>query len=171
MPHSAIAMEHNDAAWYSLANRLFFRLYQCVNVLHKTGTRAVEDVGLTTQRWAVLGALSRSDVSAGMSVGDLASYLKVTRQSLSGITTRLEADGLIESITDPDDGRSRLLRMTAHGDTLWQRDATPLIHRFYDEAAAGLSIEQLSHALHYVVTLLDNMSALDDRREICDPSA
>ena len=42
-----------------LANRLFFRLYQCANMLHKTGTRAVEAEGLTTQQWAVLGALSR----------------------------------------------------------------------------------------------------------------
>jgi hypothetical protein len=25
-----------------MANRLFFRLYQCANMLHKTGTRAVE---------------------------------------------------------------------------------------------------------------------------------
>ena len=30
-----------------LANRLFFRLYQCANMLHKTGTRAVEAEGLT----------------------------------------------------------------------------------------------------------------------------
>jgi hypothetical protein len=41
-----------------VANLLFFRLYQCANMLHKTGTKAVESEGLTTQRWAVLGALS-----------------------------------------------------------------------------------------------------------------
>ncbi len=40
-----------------LANRLFFKLYQCANMLHKTGSRAVESEGLTTQQWAVLGAL------------------------------------------------------------------------------------------------------------------
>ena len=38
---------------------LFFRLYQSANMLHKTGTKAVEAEGLTTQQWAVLGALSR----------------------------------------------------------------------------------------------------------------
>ena len=49
-----------------LANRLFFRLYQCANMLHKTGSRAVEEEGLTTQQWAVLGALSREkSISAG----------------------------------------------------------------------------------------------------------
>ncbi|MGI9215865.1 MAG: MarR family transcriptional regulator, partial [Hydrogenophaga sp.] len=28
-----------------LANRVFFRLYQCANLLHKTGSRAVESEG------------------------------------------------------------------------------------------------------------------------------
>ena len=53
-----------------MANRLFFRLYQCSNMLHKTGTRAVEAEGLTTQQWAVLGALSRNSAQGGVSVGD-----------------------------------------------------------------------------------------------------
>ena len=38
-----------------MANRIFFKLYQCANMLHKTGSRAVQDEGLTTQQWAVLG--------------------------------------------------------------------------------------------------------------------
>ena len=54
----------------TLANNLFFRLYQCANMLHKTGSRAVEEEGLTTQQWAVLGALSRDKAKAGMSIGD-----------------------------------------------------------------------------------------------------
>ena len=47
-----------DPVKIELANRVFFRLYQCANMLHKTGSRAVEAEGLTTQQWAVLGALS-----------------------------------------------------------------------------------------------------------------
>jgi hypothetical protein len=81
-----------------LANRLFFRLYQCANMLHKTGTRAVEKEGLTTQQWAVLGALSRSDAEGGMSVGDLARYLKVSRQNLSGQIGRMARDGQSNSV-------------------------------------------------------------------------
>ena len=76
-----------------LANRLFFRLYQCANMLHKTGTRAVEEEGLTTQQWAVLGALSRDKARGGMGIGELARYLMVTRQNLSGVIGRMERDG------------------------------------------------------------------------------
>ena len=152
-----------DTVRYELANRLFFRLYQCANILHKTGTRAVETEGLTTQRWAVLGALIGDEGAEGMSIGDLARYLKVSRQSLAGVIRRLEEDGLIETIADPNDGRSRLVRMTEAGTRRWFDRALPLIADFYDEAAAGLSIEDLSHALHYLVRLLDNMTAIDER--------
>ncbi|HMW22464.1 MAG TPA: MarR family transcriptional regulator, partial [Burkholderiaceae bacterium] len=83
--------EHSPAGLkYELANRVFFRLYQCANMLHKTGSRAIEAEGLTTQQWAVLGALSRPAVSGGMGVGDLARYLMVSRQNLSGVLSRME---------------------------------------------------------------------------------
>ncbi len=146
---------------FELANRLFFRLYQCANMLHKVGTRAVESEGLTTQRWAVLGALPPPDGDRGMSVGDLARYLAVSRQSLAGVISHLESEGLIAGTPDPHDGRSRLLRLTPHGFETWHKRAIPLIRDFYEDAAAGLSVEDMSHALHYFVRLFDNMSAID----------
>ena len=95
--------EKTDAARMDLANRLFFKLYQCTNMLHKTGTRAVEDEGLTTQQWAVLGALSRPEAQGGMSVGDLARYLMVSRQNLSGLLSRMERDGRLKLVADARD--------------------------------------------------------------------
>ena len=89
-----------------LSNRVFFRLYQCANMLHKTGSRAVEAEGLTTQQWAVLGALSRPNVESGMSVGDLARYLMVSRQNLSGVISRMESAGHLN--TAPDGRRQAL---------------------------------------------------------------
>ncbi len=150
-------------ARFELANRVFFRLYQCANMMHKTGSRALEDEGLTTQRWAVLGALSRDDAAAGMAVGDLARYLLVSRQSLAGVISRLEADGLVMSAADGIDRRSRLVRMTPLGQQRWATRALPRIGEFYDQAAAGLSTEDLGHALHYLVRLLDNMTAIDEQ--------
>ena len=98
-----------------LANRLFFRLYQCANMLHKTGTRAVEEEGLTTQQWAVLGALSREKTQGGMSIGDLARYLMVSRQNLSGLISRMERDGHVVVAASGHDRRSRVVTMTESG--------------------------------------------------------
>src|SRR3546814_20291257 len=101
-----------EIARMELANRLFFRLYQCTNMLHKTGTKAVEDQGLTTQQWAVLGALSRPKAHDGMSVGDLARYLMVSRQNLSGLISRMERAGHIAGLSDGKDRRSRPITIT-----------------------------------------------------------
>lgn len=146
-----------------LANRLFFRLYQCANLLHKTGSRAIESEGLTTQQWAVLGALSRPGVESGMSVNDLARYLMVSRQNLSGVIGRLERDGHIRRTHDERDRRSRLIKMTESGRHVWQEKARPKIRSYYEEALEEFSVADLTHMLHYMLKLLGNMQKIDHR--------
>ncbi|SEP03273.1 transcriptional regulator, MarR family [Rhodopseudomonas pseudopalustris] len=145
-----------------LANRLFFRLYQCANMLHKTGTRAVEAEGLTTQQWAVLGALSRPVAKAGMSIGDLARYLMVSRQNLAGLIGRMERDGHVAIVPDARDRRSRLVTMTETGRHVWNDLAQPKIRAYYDQVLADFSINDTTHALHYLLKILDNMKRIDD---------
>lgn len=55
-------------------------------MLHKTGSRAFEEEGLTTPQWAVLGALSREPSLRGMSLGDLARSLTESSRTCSGST-------------------------------------------------------------------------------------
>jgi DNA-binding MarR family transcriptional regulator len=144
-----------------LANRLFFRLYQCANMLHKTGSRAVEEEGLTTQQWAVLGALSRESAQGGMSMGELARYLMVSRQNLSGLISRMERDGHVAIAPNGRDRRSRLVTMTESGKHVWQVLAQPKIRAYYDGVLADFSINDATHTLHYLLKILENMQRLD----------
>jgi DNA-binding MarR family transcriptional regulator len=153
--------QSTDSAQIALANRLFFRLYQCANMLHKTGSRAVEAEGLTTQQWAVLGAVSRPRVARGMGINELARYLMVSRQNLSGVVARMARAGHLELVADPQDRRSRLVRLTPSGRTLWQTQALPKIHDYYRQALNGFSVNDCAHALHYLLKMLDNMKRLD----------
>ena len=154
-----------ESARIELANRLFFKLYQCANLLHKTGTKAVESEGLTTQQWAILGALSRPEVSAGMSMGDLARYLMVSRQNLSGVLGRMERDGRIAVVQDQRDRRSRLIRITDEGWVVWRDQAKPKINAYYEAALEGFSFNDLTHTSHYLLKLLDNMERIDHGSE------
>lgn len=147
-----------------LANRLFFRLYQCANMLHKTGSRAVEEEGLTTQQWAVLGALSRDKAAAGMSIGELARYLMVSRQNLSGLIGRMERDGHLVVATDEVDRRSRIVTMTDSGRHVWQVLAQPKIRAYYEEILGDFSTNDVTHTLHYLLKMLENMQRLDQAR-------
>ncbi|ODU38591.1 MAG: transcriptional regulator [Comamonas sp. SCN 67-35] len=154
-------MTRLDDARMELANRVFFRLYQCANMLHKTGTRAIEGQGLTTQQWAVLGAISRPRAAQGMSVGDLARYLMVSRQNLSGVIGRMQRDGHVDLVADPRDRRSRLVSMTEAGRRVWQVEAQPRIFAYYEDALQGFSVNDTAHTLHYLLQLLENMQRID----------
>ncbi len=151
-----------------LANRLFFRLYQCANMLHKTGSRAVEAEGLTTQQWAVLGALSRDEAHAGMGIGELAKYLMVSRQNLAGLVSRMERDGHISIASDTRDRRSRIVTMSQSGRRVWQVLAQPKIRAYYEEILADFSINDTAHALHYLLKMLEKMKRLDNE-QLKDP--
>ena len=144
-----------------LANRLFFRLYQCANMLHKTGSRAVEEEGLTTQQWAVLGALSREKTQGGMSIGELARYLMVSRQNLSGLISRMERDGHVAVAPSGEDRRSRVVTMTKSGRHVWQVLALPKIRGYYDQILADFSVNDVTHTLHYLLKILENMQRID----------
>ncbi len=153
----------SENARIELSNRVFFRLYQCANMLHKTGSRAVEAEGLTTQQWAVLGALSRPNVESGMSVGDLARYLMVSRQNLSGVISRMESAGHLNTAPDDRDRRSRLVTITENGLTVWNKNALPKIQDYYEEALDGFSLNDMTHTLHYLLKMLGNMQKIDQR--------
>lgn len=109
-----------ETSRFELGNRIFFRLYQSSNLMHRTGTRAVAAHGATTQQWAVMGALSRR-TDEGMSVKDLMAFLAVSRQSLTIVLNRLEGLNLVERVRTKGDGRVRRIRLTGYGSHAWTR--------------------------------------------------
>lgn len=146
---------------FDLDNRIFFRLFQAANLMHKEGTRALSDMGITTQQWSVLGALSRRQVTArgGMSVNELARYLMVSRQSLAGTLKRIEAAGLLERVVNEADARGRKIRLSPQGRKRWQQ-LQPLIKGFYRDALAGISSAEREGILRCLDLLRDNMTSL-----------
>ena len=142
-PATATPATRDDAeVRFDIANRLFLRLYQASNLMHKTGTRAVSDFGATTQQWAVLGALSRPAVrEQGMTVKQLIAFLMVSRQNLTAVLDRLESAGLVERVRVAGDGRLRHVRLTPEGDRIWSAMLAS-IRRYYDDALVGFSTEE-----------------------------
>jgi DNA-binding MarR family transcriptional regulator len=74
----------------------------------------------------------------------------------------MERDGHLASAADGRDRRSRLITMTESGRRLWIREATPKIHDYYQQVLEDFSIDDVTHTLHYLLKLLDNMKRLDD---------
>ena len=129
-------------AEFDVANRVFFRLYQSSNLMHKVGTRFVAKFGSTTQQWAVLGALARPAAREnGVTVKDLIEFLMVTRQNLTPVLDRLEARGWIARVKDAEDGRSRRIKLTESGEAIWSQMLDE-IEAFYAAVLADFSLEE-----------------------------
>jgi DNA-binding MarR family transcriptional regulator len=143
-----------------IANRLFFRLYQAANLMHKNGTRFMAEFDSTTQQWAVLGALARPPArERGMSVKELIEFLLLSRQNLTAVLDRLEARGWIERVRDEADGRSRLIRLTTEGERVWAR-MQPAIAAFYEGALGGFSLEDRVLLYRLLDRLKDQLNTL-----------
>ena len=147
-----------------LNNRIFFRLFQVANTLQK---QAVKELGITTVQWAVLGALSDPRPTYGMSVGTLADFLVVSRQNLDGVLKRLERDGLVERVTDPEDKRARVVKLTSEGFAFWT-ELRERIFEFYDQAVSGFKFDDrvaLAHYLNALQGLLTKVRLEQPRRD------
>jgi DNA-binding MarR family transcriptional regulator len=96
-----------------------------------------------------------------MSIGELARYLMVSRQNLSGLIGRMERDGHVAVGADDRDRRSRRVTMTDSGRHVWQVLAQPKIRAYYARILADFSTNDLTHTLHYLLKMLDNMQRLD----------
>ena len=65
---------------------------------------------LTISQFYTLAAISRHGQSCRM--GEIAHQLFQSSATMTGIVTRLEADGLVERVMDPDDRRAVQVRVT-----------------------------------------------------------
>ncbi len=96
-------------------------------------------------------------------MGELARYLMVSRQNLSGLVTRMEREGHVAVIPDQRDRRSRLVVMTDSGRHVWVDKAQPKIKAYYQQAMVDFSTTDMTHTLHYLVKLLNTMGQLDQQ--------
>jgi MarR family transcriptional regulator, organic hydroperoxide resistance regulator len=159
-PHESAISREDAAIRFDTANRLFLRLYQASNLMHKTGTRAVSRFGATTQQWAVLGALSRPAVrERGMTVKELITFLMVSRQNLTAVLDRLEGTGLVERIRTAGDGRLRHVRLTPTGDRVWS-EMLVSIREYYAGALAGFSTEECVLLFRLLDRLRDSLGRI-----------
>ena len=132
-----------------IPNRLFFRLFQTGNILQR---QVQNEMGISAVQWAVLGALSREGFEDGTSFNQLKEYLYVSRQNLDGVLKRMERDGHVVRIPDPQDRRARLVVLTESGRTFWNR-LQDTIAELYRQAMQGMSFDDGVSLLHLLKKL------------------
>lgn len=97
---------------------------------------ALRPLGITNGQFSLLMSLNRP---VPPNMGSVASLLAMDRTTLTAALKPLERRGLVESFPDPDDRRSRRLRLTPEGEGLLAR-AVPIwkaTHEALDVALGG----------------------------------
>jgi DNA-binding MarR family transcriptional regulator len=78
-----------------------------------SGDALVADLGLTSARWQVIGAIALSPVP--LSVAQIARNMGLTRQAVQRLANEMAADGLMRFAPNPHHQRAKLVVLTAAG--------------------------------------------------------
>lgn len=148
--------DHYDQSLYSVHNRLFFRLFQVGNTLDR---QCLNELGISPVHWSVLGALSRAKVQDGMSFSDLTEYLRVSRQNLDGVLKRLERDGLVQRVIDPNDRRAKIVALTPEGLDTWKKLQIKFFD-FYQQALNGIPLDDAVTLIHLLNKVNDGLKGI-----------
>src|SRR5258708_24672438 len=77
------------------------------------GDALVADIGLTSARWQVLGAIALSPVP--LPVAHIARNMGLTRQAVQRLANEMARDGLVRFMANPHHRRARLVLLTPRG--------------------------------------------------------
>jgi DNA-binding MarR family transcriptional regulator len=119
------------------ALRLWLRLFTCTALIEgRVRARLRERFATTLPRFDLMSQLERNP--EGLKMGELSRRLMVTGGNVTGITTALVAEGLVERRAIPGDRRAQLVRLTPAGKRAF--DAMAVEHgRWVEEMVGGLT--------------------------------
>ena len=136
--------------------KLFFRLYQTMNLSLRRAAEVLSEFDMSAQQWSILDSLTRPGCERGMTVNALVDYLLVSRQSLNGVLRRMEASGYIERVVNPDDLRSRQIRLSAYGREVCEK-LKPKVKAFYRSSLGHMSEDEITDSLHLLNQIFTNI--------------
>ena len=129
--------------------RAWLGLLRCFSSIDRVLMRRFsEKFNSSLPRYDVLTALALSP--NGMTMGELASSLMVTKGNITGVVSRLKQDGLVRKITSRSDRRIQSVTLSAEGRRLW--DA---MHADYDETVSEIFSGQSSEELDALTEMLE----------------
>jgi DNA-binding MarR family transcriptional regulator len=118
------------------------------------GDRLVADLGLTSARWQVLGAIA---LSPGLQpVAWLARSMGLNRQGVQRIVNEMREDGLVELRPNPHHRRAHLVALTKRGEEAFA-SASRLQAPWANALAKGINAEELGKTRRLLGTLSERL--------------
>jgi len=122
---------------------LVLEVFRLNGALLTAGDALVADIGLTSARWQVLGAIKLSPVA--LPVAHLARNMGLARQSVQRLVNEMTVDGLVDQAPNQHHRRARLVLLTGKGESAFE-SAMARQGRWADQLCAGLSPDGIETA-------------------------
>ncbi|MCW8832799.1 MAG: MarR family transcriptional regulator [Colwellia sp.] len=91
-------------------------------ILNAMADNLVSDLGLTSARCKVLGAIENEEP---LTVAQIARNMGLKRQSVQRISNELQSEGLIISMDNPNHKKAKLLKLSSEGKRLLHEEVRP----------------------------------------------
>lgn len=155
--------DHRRSQLHRSLTDLIVEIFRLNGDLIEAGDALVGDLGLTSARWQVLGAISLSPVA--LPVAHLARDMGLTRQSVQRVVDDLNATGLVRLDPNPHHSRAKLVAMTEHGlDAYEQAMARQQV--WADDLAADLQASRITAAVDLLQILRRRLTAKSNKTDI-----
>jgi len=133
---------------------LILEVFRANGALIAAGDRLVADLGLTSARWQVIGAIALSPTPEP--VARLARAMGLHRQGVQRIVNELEAEGIVALEDNPHHRRARLVRLTRKGEVLY-REANRRQKPWARDLAKGLDAKAIVAAQRLLQSLRERL--------------
>jgi len=128
--------------------------------LIEAGDALVRDLGLTSARWQVLGAIALSPVP--LPVAHIARNMGLARQSVQRVVDEMRDDGLVRLEPNPHHRRAPLVTMTPRGEAAYEQ-AMARKDVWADVLTEGMSPAAVEAASELLRILQERISASHGR--------
>jgi len=145
---------------------LILETFRLNGLLLAAGDALVADLGLTSARWQVLGAVAMSPVP--LPVAHIARNMGLSRQNVQRIANELEAQGIVRFAPNPHHQRAKLVLLTGRGRSLYEA-ASARQNPWARALAEGLSDRTIAAAARVLRRLRSRLEAEAARGEDDEP--
>ncbi len=140
---------------------LILETFRLNGELLTAGDRLVADLGLTSARWQVLGAVGMA--ASPQPVSQIARNMGLSRQAVQRLVNDMAAQDLLRFTPNPHHQRARLVLLTARGETVF-RAAMQRQAPWAAQLGVGLTAGQIDTALQVLRTLRDRLQTRNETR-------
>ncbi len=132
---------------------LILKLFRVNGLLLTVGDRLTKDLGLTSARWQVMGALA----DGLLTVAHIARNMGLKRQSVQRLVNVLAQQGLLMLVDNPHHRRARLVQLTATGRNQYEQ-ISQIQANWVNNISEGLDVTNLKLAFEQLCNIEERLS-------------